>query len=159
MRPKGLARQAAQPPPSIETLAALGWFGAASASPRESPMAAAAPLRRLLLRLRKPPQPPLPIPLLPHIPYQTPQAPATAPHLEDPIPSQARAPNLRDLLSSFHPGLQIYPSLDPRWEEEDVVDGDGEGAEVWADSVKKKRKRKMNKHKLRKLRKRLRRQT
>ncbi|KAL5218742.1 hypothetical protein ABZP36_019426 [Zizania latifolia] len=122
-------------------------------------MAAAAPLRRLLLRLRKPP-PPFPIPLLPHLPSQILQAPAAAPHLADPIPSQAPAPNLRDLLSSFHPGLQIYPSLDPRWEkEEELVDGDGEGAEVWADSVKKKRKRKMNKHKLRKLRKRLRRQT
>ncbi|GAV83973.1 DUF1713 domain-containing protein [Cephalotus follicularis] len=36
-------------------------------------------------------------------------------------------------------------------------DGDGVTATVWADSVKKKRKKKMNKHKLRKLRKRLRR--
>ncbi|KAI4388785.1 hypothetical protein MLD38_001084 [Melastoma candidum] len=35
----------------------------------------------------------------------------------------------------------------------------GEDRVVWADSVKKKRKKKMNKHKYRKLRKRLRRQT
>ncbi|CAA6664121.1 unnamed protein product [Spirodela intermedia] len=47
------------------------------------------------------------------------------------------------------------------------VDGDGECDEgsavddrtLWADSVKKKRKRKMNKHKLRKLRRQLRRKT
>ncbi|KAL5209982.1 hypothetical protein ABZP36_005605 [Zizania latifolia] len=119
--------------------------------------AAAAPLRRLLLRLRKPP--PLPIPLLSHLQSQTPQAPAAMPHLADPIPSQAPAPNLRDLLSSFHPGFQTYPSLDPSVAAEEEADGDEGGAEVWADSVKKKRKRKMNKHKLRKLRKRLRRQT
>ncbi|VFQ73517.1 unnamed protein product [Cuscuta campestris] len=34
-----------------------------------------------------------------------------------------------------------------------------ESPEIWADSVKKKRKKKMNKHKLKKLRKRLRRKT
>uniref|UniRef100_A0A0D9VX85 Small ribosomal subunit protein mS38 n=1 Tax=Leersia perrieri TaxID=77586 RepID=A0A0D9VX85_9ORYZ len=121
--------------------------------------AAAAPRSRLLLlRLGKPP-PAIPIPLLSHLTPQIAEAaaPAAAP-CPGAIPSESPAPNLRDVLCSFHPGLQIYPSLDPRGEgiEEE---GDGDGAEVWADSVKKKRKRKMNKHKLRKLRKRLRRQT
>jgi hypothetical protein len=64
-------------------------------------------------------------------------------------------PSIRDALLSFYPGLQIRPFLDPIGEDE----VSGGAAEVWADSVKKKRKRKMNKHKLRKLRKRLRRQT
>jgi hypothetical protein len=64
-------------------------------------------------------------------------------------------PSIRDALLSFHPSLQIRPCLDPIWEDEVT----GGAAEVWADSVKKKRKRKINKHKLRKLRKRLRRQT
>uniref|UniRef100_J3LRG9 Small ribosomal subunit protein mS38 n=2 Tax=Oryza brachyantha TaxID=4533 RepID=J3LRG9_ORYBR len=86
-----------------------------------------------------------------------------APPCPGTIPTQAPpSPNLRELLSSFHPGLQIFPSLDPRVGRgcEGVdANGNGGGAEVWADSVKKKRKRKMNKHKLRKLRKRLRRQT
>ncbi|XP_019240036.1 PREDICTED: uncharacterized protein LOC109220034 [Nicotiana attenuata] len=43
-------------------------------------------------------------------------------------------------------------------EEVDDVIAD-ESHKIWADSVKKKRKRKMNKHKLKKLRKRLRRKT
>ncbi|KAJ0469702.1 hypothetical protein HanIR_Chr14g0710781 [Helianthus annuus] len=47
-----------------------------------------------------------------------------------------------------------YQSVVPE-EEEDIVDEAG----IWADSVKKKRKKKMNKHKLKKLRKRLRRKT
>ncbi|XAR58241.1 hypothetical protein NMG60_11026656 [Bertholletia excelsa] len=37
-------------------------------------------------------------------------------------------------------------------------DTDGEGQTIWADSVKRKRKKKMNKHKYRKLRKRLQKQ-
>ncbi|KAJ9540294.1 hypothetical protein OSB04_026800 [Centaurea solstitialis] len=44
-------------------------------------------------------------------------------------------------------------------EEEGVVLGDDDEKGIWADSVKKKRKKKMNKHKLKKLRKRLRRKT
>jgi hypothetical protein len=119
-------------------------------------MAAAAPLRRLLLRLRDPP--PLPvIPLLtglgPKI-QQTPTA-APAPPLPCSTPGEMPPPSLHDALLSFHPGLQIRPCLDPIGEDE----ASGGATEVWADSVKKKRKRKMNKHKLRKLRKRLRRQT
>ncbi|PHT55395.1 hypothetical protein CQW23_03881 [Capsicum baccatum] len=42
---------------------------------------------------------------------------------------------------------------------EDNVVVDDEAHKIWADSVKKKRKRKMNKHKLKKLRKRLRKKT
>ncbi|KAL3376562.1 hypothetical protein AABB24_003146 [Solanum stoloniferum] len=41
---------------------------------------------------------------------------------------------------------------------EDIV-VDDDSRKIWADSVKKKRKKKMNKHKLKKLRKRLRRKT
>ncbi|CAD6220051.1 unnamed protein product [Miscanthus lutarioriparius] len=122
--------------------------------------AAAAPLRRLLLRLRDPP--PLPFNTLlsrltPHLQQGPTPAPATP--LPASTPAQTPPGILRDALFSFHPGLQIHPCLDPvggapAWEEVG-----GGAAEVWADSVKKKRKRKMNKHKLRKLRKRLRRQT
>lgn len=67
-----------------------------------------------------------------------------------------------------HHSLQFYPSfsfgffLDPvsppgllLSESKDV----GEDDVMWADSVKKKRKKKMNKHKLKKLRKRLRKKT
>ncbi|OVA20545.1 protein of unknown function DUF1713 [Macleaya cordata] len=68
---------------------------------------------------------------------------------------------------------QIYPSfpfgyyLNPIsqtgisiTEQDEEVNGSGKDEKtVWADSVKKKRKKKMNKHKYRKLRKRLRRQT
>ncbi|XP_030484812.1 uncharacterized protein LOC115701218 [Cannabis sativa] len=39
------------------------------------------------------------------------------------------------------------------------LEAEDDSTELWADSVKKKRKRKMNKHKYNKLRKRLRRQT
>lgn len=123
--------------------------------------AAAAPLRRLLLRLRDPP--PLPFntllsrlpPKLQEVPIPTPAPPPL------PAAAPARTPpaSLRDALLSFHPGLQIHPCLDPIGDAPSIEDGGGEVAEVWADSVKKKRKRKMNKHKLRKLRKRLRRQT
>ncbi|XP_051193955.1 uncharacterized protein [Lolium perenne] len=122
-------------------------------------MAAAAPARRLLLSLRLGNPPPLPIPLLSHIapqlvPHQPPPPAPAAPLPGSPAPSPD--PKLRDLLFAFHPAVHIYPSLVDPIGGDDVCEG---GAEVWADSVKKKRKRKMNKHKLRKLRKRLRRQT
>jgi hypothetical protein len=126
-------------------------------------MAAAAPARRLLLRLRLGNPPPLPVPLLSHVaphilPHQPPPPAPAAPLPGSPAPSPD--PKLRDLLFSFHPAVHIYPSLvDPIGGDDVCEGGDGGGAEVWADSVKKKRKRKMNKHKLRKLRKRLRRQT
>ncbi|KAG2641887.1 tyrosine-protein phosphatase non-receptor type 23-like [Panicum virgatum] len=125
--------------------------------------AAAAPLRRLLLRIRDPP--PLPFnALLSRLPPHLQQGPTPTPTpAPPPLPAStpARTPpaSLRDTLLSFHPGLQIHPCLDPIGDAPAVEEGRGEAAEVWADSVKKKRKRKMNKHKLRKLRKRLRRQT
>ncbi|KAM7509207.1 hypothetical protein LguiA_019660 [Lonicera macranthoides] len=46
-----------------------------------------------------------------------------------------------------------------QFEEEDNDVFSSDSRTIWADSVKKKRKRKMNKHKLKKLRKRLRRKT
>jgi hypothetical protein len=122
-------------------------------------MAAAAPARRLLLSLRLGNPPPLPIPLhsliAPQlVPHQPPPPAPAAPLPGSPAPSPD--PKLRDLLFAFHPAVHIYPSLVDPIGGDDVCEG---GAEVWADSVKKKRKRKMNKHKLCKLRKRLRRQT
>ncbi|XP_025828641.1 uncharacterized protein LOC112903612, partial [Panicum hallii] len=123
--------------------------------------AAAAPLRRLLLRIRDPP--PLPfnalLSRLPPHPQQGPTSSPVPPPLSASTPARMPPASLRDALLSFHPGLQIHPCLDPIGDAPPVEEGGGEAAEVWADSVKKKRKRKMNKHKLRKLRKRLRRQT
>ena len=123
--------------------------------------AAAAPLRRLLLRIRDPP--PLPFnALLSRLPPHLQQGPTLTPEpppLPASTPTRTPPANLRDSLLSFHPGLQIHPCLDPIGDAPAAEEGRGEAAEVWADSVKKKRKRKMNKHKLRKLRKRLRRQT
>ncbi|PWZ14860.1 hypothetical protein Zm00014a_008503 [Zea mays] len=125
---------------------------------------AAAPLRRLLLRLRDPP--PLPFNTLlsrlaPHLQQGPTLAPAPAPALALPTSTPAQTPSgiLRDALFSFHPGLQAHPCLDPIGGAPARDEAGAGAAEVWADSVKKKRKRKMNKHKLRKLRKRLRRQT
>ncbi|KAJ0113609.1 hypothetical protein Patl1_02888 [Pistacia atlantica] len=67
--------------------------------------------------------------------------------------------------SVFYPSFPFGFFLDPilssgsiHSEPENDVSDDGSGT-VYADSVKKKRKKKMNKHKYRKLRKRLRRQT
>ncbi|KAJ1288965.1 hypothetical protein BS78_02G129300 [Paspalum vaginatum] len=122
--------------------------------------AAAVPLRRLLLRLRDPPSIPLNA-LLTHLPPHLQQGPSPAPAPELPVSTPAQTPpaSLRDALFSFHPGLKIHPCLDPIRDAPAMEENDGGAAEVWADSVKKKRKRKMNKHKLRKLRKRLRRQT
>ncbi|KAJ4729350.1 DUF1713 domain protein [Melia azedarach] len=67
--------------------------------------------------------------------------------------------------SIFYPSFLFGFPLDPilstgsiHSEADDGVSDDGSRM-VWADSVKKKRKKKMNKHKYKKLRKRLRRQT
>ncbi|KAG0478286.1 hypothetical protein HPP92_013005 [Vanilla planifolia] len=53
----------------------------------------------------------------------------------------------------------LSPPVLVQFDEEPDSTEDGGRTAVWADSVKKKRKRKMNKHKYRKLRKRLRRRT
>ncbi|KAL5797080.1 hypothetical protein ACOSQ2_001900 [Xanthoceras sorbifolium] len=74
--------------------------------------------------------------------------------------------NLTHFNSSFlYPIFPFGFSLDPilsnrsvQSELDDAVSDGGSGM-VWADSVKKKRKKKMNKHKYKKLRKRIRRQT
>ncbi|XP_031380313.1 uncharacterized protein LOC116195334 [Punica granatum] len=52
----------------------------------------------------------------------------------------------------------IYVNLAAEPDADGVVSDESDGT-MWADSVKKKRKKKMNKHKYKKLRKRLRRQT
>ncbi|MCD9558577.1 hypothetical protein HAX54_015983 [Datura stramonium] len=90
-------------------------------------------------------------------------------------PSSSRLGQIPFLLqggtSDSNPNVGFYPSfsfglfLNPVCpnglitSEEDNVVADESQHKIWADSVKKKRKRKMNKHKLKKLRKRLRRKT
>ncbi|XP_059294605.1 uncharacterized protein LOC132047603 [Lycium ferocissimum] len=66
----------------------------------------------------------------------------------------------------FYPSFSFGHFLNPvcpnglvTFEEDKVVVEDESKNKIWADSVKKKRKKKMNKHKLKKLRKRLRRKT
>ncbi|XP_050378169.1 uncharacterized protein LOC126795362 [Argentina anserina] len=59
----------------------------------------------------------------------------------------------------FDPVLQIGSGQWGLCQDDGVGSEDDAGTMIWADSVKKKRKRKMNKHKLRKLRKSLRRKT
>ncbi|RAL46906.1 hypothetical protein DM860_005185 [Cuscuta australis] len=70
--------------------------------------------------------------------------------------------------SLFHPTFSFDYFLNPVpilrsgfiFQSEDAgVASRRESPEIWADSVKKKRKKKMNKHKLKKLRKRLRKKT
>ncbi|KAM0940818.1 hypothetical protein DsansV1_C18g0154271 [Dioscorea sansibarensis] len=98
------------------------------------------------------------------------------PHLPDPPPllNPCPIPNSNSNSNPNPPNrFPIYPSF-PHWPHLEPISISGfdpsyidDGAEstdvdqrtVWADSVKKKRKKKMNKHKYRKLRKRLRRQT
>lgn len=61
---------------------------------------------------------------------------------------------------SFSASLFLNPISSTGLIEDDILnDVSDESSTIWADSVKKKRKRKMNKHKLRKLRRRLRRKT
>ncbi|GKV37160.1 hypothetical protein SLEP1_g45219 [Rubroshorea leprosula] len=73
-------------------------------------------------------------------------------------------PSTHSQSSVFYPGFPFGLISDPislpgsiQSEPDDDVSG-GSGT-IWADSVKKKRKNKMNKHKYNKLRKRLRRKT
>ncbi|KAH7670654.1 hypothetical protein IHE45_10G042300 [Dioscorea alata] len=102
---------------------------------------------------------------------QNPHLPHPPPFLNpSPIPNSDPNPNPNPNPPNCFP---IYPSF-PHWPHLEPISISGfdpssihGGAEstdadertVWADSVKKKRKKKMNKHKYRKLRKRLRRQT
>lgn len=66
----------------------------------------------------------------------------------------------RQFYPSFSTGLFLNPISYTGLIEHGVSDDlSGDSPTIWADSVKKKRKRKMNKHKLKKLRKRLRRKT
>ncbi|KAK1410077.1 hypothetical protein QVD17_36610 [Tagetes erecta] len=103
---------------------------------------------------------------------------STPTHLLDPKPdppilifnNQPKTPNESNPLhhsSIAYPSFSfqafLYPISQPEYvqsvvPEDDIVSGDDEMG-IWADSVKKKRKKKMNKHKLKKLRKRLRRKT
>ncbi|KAI9178516.1 hypothetical protein LWI28_027474 [Acer negundo] len=81
-------------------------------------------------------------------------------HFLDPSPLKNN--NLTHFNSSFfYPSFPFGFALDPILSNESIqseLDDVGSGM-VWADSVKKKRKKKMNKHKYRKLRKRISRQT
>ncbi|KAM0842833.1 hypothetical protein ACQ4PT_058092 [Festuca glaucescens] len=92
-------------------------------------MAAAAPARRLLLRLGN--SPPLPFPLLSHIapqllPHQPPPPAAVAPLPGSPAPSPD--PKLRDLLSpSTPPSTYTHPSSTPEEGTMCVREGDGAG--------------------------------
>lgn len=77
-------------------------------------------------------------------------------HIKDdsrPFPFRKIYPSFS--LGFFLNPISVYGSVSS--EAEDAVQDDS--GNVWADSVKKKRKRKMNKHKYKKLRKHLRRQT
>ncbi|KAK4772711.1 hypothetical protein SAY86_014486 [Trapa natans] len=62
------------------------------------------------------------------------------------------------IFPSFHLGMFADPVFVAE-SDLDVVKSEESDRTLWADSVKKKRKKKMNKHKYKKLRKRLRRQT
>ena len=108
---------------------------------------------------------------------QNPQAPNPTsplifhqPHLIEPKPGSPFLGSPKAEILTHFQFSQIYPSfpfgffLNPIYstgsvpsEAEDAALDDSRT--VWADSVKKKRKRKMNKHKYQKLRRRLRRQT
>ncbi|KAL4577153.1 hypothetical protein LXL04_013257 [Taraxacum kok-saghyz] len=83
------------------------------------------------------------------------------------LPKTTDESNTLPHLSAFYPSFAFESFLNPIAQpgfiqhvvpEEDIDSGDDQKG-MWADSVKKKRKKKMNKHKLKKLRKRLRRKT
>ncbi|KAK1312945.1 hypothetical protein QJS10_CPA06g01253 [Acorus calamus] len=121
----------------------------------------AAILRRILRKT-----PPSLKPIRPLSTLHPPNPPS--PHL--PLQTPVKPPTNDERIPPVHPPL-IYPSfsfgcfLDPirptSSDDGGGVTGDEDDVDrtVWADSVKKKRKKKMNKHKYKKLRKRLRRQT
>nr|CAD1839170.1 unnamed protein product [Ananas comosus var. bracteatus] len=132
-----------------------------------------ASLLQRLLKKHPPPLPPLQIlsslnklyptftnPNHSHPPLQPTDSIPNPPLLPPPNPS----PQSLHIYPTF-PHFVDLPTISiSRCVGSDVEDGgdcDDRGGDrtVWADSVKKKRKRKMNKHKLKKLRKRLRRKT
>ncbi|WOG93459.1 hypothetical protein DCAR_0312743 [Daucus carota subsp. sativus] len=88
--------------------------------------------------------------------HLTPISPPSQPKTEDPFSHQSL-----HFYPSFSFGCFLNPiSLSGLVQSEIQVDAvSDDSGMMWADSVKKKRKRKMNKHKLKKLRKRLRRKT
>ncbi|KAJ3687505.1 hypothetical protein LUZ61_016669 [Rhynchospora tenuis] len=81
-----------------------------------------------------------------------------------PLPSshsipQRREPEIETKTTPIFPTFPLFSHLDPIWYPTSFPIGEQGGSAdpvVRADSVKKKRKKKMNKHKLRKLRKQLR---
>uniref|UniRef100_A0A7N0TNC5 Small ribosomal subunit protein mS38 n=1 Tax=Kalanchoe fedtschenkoi TaxID=63787 RepID=A0A7N0TNC5_KALFE len=60
------------------------------------------------------------------------------------------------LYPSFSYGLLVHPVFQKVVTEEEVGEVENGSGKMWADSTKKKRKKKMNKHKYKKLRKRMR---
>lgn len=147
---------------------------AAAAVLRRSAAGAPPPLRNLAVLLRDQPSsildpyssPQYPSKTLPHEPlnpYQSSELPSLSQLLlNHKTPSTDSGDGLSNLRSfgACYPSFPFADHLDPVSEGGQDALGFGDGdLTVWADSVKKKRKKKMNKHKYRKLRKRLRRQT
>ncbi|KAK8915966.1 hypothetical protein KSP39_PZI023303 [Platanthera zijinensis] len=99
------------------------------------------------------------------IPFLPSPLPSSNPNL-DPASSYPNSEEVKTSPLLFRPSFPHFFNLDPlplsgilRSDAGLCYAGDVGGRIMWADSVKKKRKRKMNKHKYRKLRKRIRRQT
>ncbi|KAK9052711.1 hypothetical protein SSX86_029341 [Deinandra increscens subsp. villosa] len=101
-------------------------------------------------------------PLIPHLLHQL--QPNSTPIGKNPFPDFSPADQTArfNIYPSFSFGCFLNPIsssgfLDSNPEEAPELDGSGSSTGmIWADSVKKKRKKKMNKHKLKKLKKRLR---
>lgn len=99
-------------------------------------------------------------PLLSHLVHY-PQPTTKNPNLESLSEDKSAHFSRLDLYPSFSFGYLLNPISpsglpDFKPEEDLQPDGSDSGTMIWADSVKKKRKKKMNKHKLKKLKKRLR---
>ncbi|KAJ4841393.1 hypothetical protein Tsubulata_033428 [Turnera subulata] len=117
---------------------------------------------RILASLHNPllhPQNPTPPSILQH--YLDRKPGETNPTNASPFLGSFKADNARQLDPwMFYSISPVGSFLSPVLSTGSVEGGaDNDQPGMWADSVKKKRKRKMNKHKYRKLRKRLRRQT